>query len=325
MKPLKKLFRFSAILTVLIFGIYISGCNKDDVTAPTAQTDDEYLNTTAINTAFSTNADDDDNLFADEINDFDSEGPIGIDSPIDSLVKWGRRVTNVNINTNITTVGDSLKNVEVIRTISGNFIVIGYVNGALDSTVKPYVQKQRRLITFKRIDHRPNPRFNWRVYQHTAVDGETTSPQTGKDNIVISKVEFYKDNNLLLTLNGPDFTTNIFTSRYFGGTGVLEVDRGDQIRAKIYLTSNQTDTDIVAYHWSRNTFGFHREPFVMTSQTPNGSNFDRTYEKTFQIYSQHNHGMHNAFLSANTRKSLRDNSPAIFSSTYLGFPYRVRP
>jgi len=329
MKSLKRIFSLTIFFIILIISVYLTGCS-DNVTEPAAQSEDEYLTSTAINSAFSTNSDDDDNLFTNEVMDFDSQGPVadndvGFETPIDSLLKWGRRVSGTNINTNITTFGDSIKIVGVIRTITGNFVIIGYINGTLDSTVKPYQQEQKRKVTFKRVDRRPNPRFNWRVYQYTAIDGETKSPQIGKDNIVMSKIEFYKNNNLILTLNGPNFTVNMFTSRFFGGNGLFEVNRGDDIRIKVFATSNKSDTDIVSYHWARNSFGFHRERFTMTSQTPNGSNFERTYEKTFRMYSQHNHGMHNAFISANTQVSLFDNSPTLFSSTYMGFPYRIRP
>lgn len=308
----------------LIFTFYLSGCQNDNTTEPAAQSDDEYLQTTALNTSFSSNADDDDNLFASEVSDFDSNGPV-FNTPLDSLLRWGRRITGVNVNTSITSIGDTLKTVTVTRTITGNFIIIGYTSGNLDSTVKPYSQEQKRFVTFKRVGRFNQPRRNWRVYQYSAVDGETKTPEIGKNNIVMNRIEFYRNNNLVITLNGPDFTSNIFTSRFFGGNGLFETDRGDQIRVKVFLTSNQNDTDIVSYHWARNSFGFHRESFVMTSQTPNGNNFDRTYEKTFTIFGNHNWGMRNAFISANTRSSLWNNSAAMFSSTYMGFPYRVRP
>lgn len=317
---------FSLLILITLGGL--TGCNENS-TDTSYLSDDEYLKNTAINTAFSNDSEDDDNLFSNEVFDFDSEGPVsnnsgGFDTPIDSLLKWGRRVTGTNLNVNITSYGDTLKIADVTRTISGNFIVIGYINGVLDSAVKPYSQEQKRMISFKRVDRRPNPRFNWRVYQYSAIDGETKTPQTGKDNIVMNMIEFYVNNNLILTLNGPDFTENIFTSRFFGGSGLFIANRNDQVRIKVYLTSNQSDTDIVAFHWARNAFGFHREPFAMTSQTPNGSNFDRTYEKIFNIYPNHHHGIHNGFISANTRNSLYDNSPTLFSSTYMGLPYKIR-
>ncbi len=323
-KFLRSLVPFLFLLTILI-----NGCQNDNITEPSYLSEDEYLRTTAINSAFSSDTDDDDNLFSNEVDDFDALGPItdnvsGFDTPIDSLIKWGRRVTGVNINSVITVSSDSMKTVEVTRTISGNFIIIGYIGGVLDSTSKPYVQEQKRIVIFKRVQRRPNPRFNWRVYQHSAVDGQTTSPQTGKSNIIMSKVEFYRNNQLVLTLNGPDFTTNLFTSRHFGGTRLIEVDRGDQIKTLVYLNSNQPDTDYVSYHWARNSFGFHREKFELISQTPGGNGFDRIYEKTYTIYSQHHGGIHNGFISANTHKSLYDNDPSLFSSTYMGLPYRVR-
>lgn len=323
MKQQSRLVAIAVFLTFVLISIYISGCNNNEITEPSAQTDDEYLQSTALNTAFSSDADDDDNLFSTEVNDFDSEG--ALNTPIDSLIRWGRRITNVNVSTNITGSGDTMKTVAVTRTISGNFIIIGIVSGSQDTIVKPFSQEQKRIIIFKRVARRPNPRQNWRVYQHSAVDGETKTPQVGKSNIVMNKIEVFKNNNLALTLYGPDFTVNMFTSRFFGSDPVLDLNRGDEVRVKVYLTSNQTDQDIVAYHWARNSFGFHREYFTMTSQTPNGSGFDRTYEKTFTIYNQHQRGLKNEFISANTRASLYDNSPALFSSTYMGLVYRVRP
>lgn len=320
----KSFFILPLFMCVLFITALISGCQNENITEPAAQSDDEYLQSTALNTAFSNDPDDDDNLFANEVMDFDSEGPVS-NSQIDSLVRWGRRVTSVNVNTSIISMGDTMKTVTVTRTITGNFIIIGYVGGNLDSTVKPFSQEQKRLVTFKRIGRNNHPRRNWRVYTYSAVDGETKTPQIGKTNITMSKIEFYKNNNLVLTLNGPDFTSNIFTSRFFGGGGLFEANRGDQIRIKVFATSNQSDTDIVSFHWARNAFGFHRESFVMTSQTPNGNNFDRTYEKTFTVYGNHIRGMNNAFISANTRSSLWNNSVSEFSSTYMGFPYRVRP
>ncbi len=329
MKNLKNALLSALLLFVTAFIVNLSGCSNENVSDPGALSEDEYLTTVALNTAFSQNSDDDDNLFANEIYDFDSEGAVtdaegSSDTPLDSLLKWGRRIVSTNVNTNITNEGDSLKKVEVTRTVNGNFIIIGYVNGNIDSVSKPYSQQQKRYITFKRINNKPNPKANWRVYRYSAVDGQTNSPQNGKDNIVISKAEFYKNNELVLTLNGPDFTANIFTSGYFGGTPLIEVLPGDQIRIKIYAASNQNDTDIVSFHWGRNSFGFHREKFTMTSQTPNGSGFDRTYEKTFEIYAQHSRGLFNGFISANTRSSLYDNSASLFSSTYFGLPYKVR-
>lgn len=323
MDLLKKNLYLLILLFAITVSVTISACNDNNITEPAAQTDDEYLQTTAINTAFSSDADDDDNLMASEVMDFDASGPVS-NSPYDSLFRWGRRVSNVNVNANITNHGDTIKNVLVTRTITGNFVVIGYMNGSLDSTVKPYSQEQKRMLVFKRVAREPQPRRNWRLFKYTAIDGETKTPQMGKSNIIMSKVELYRNNNLVLTLNGPDFTVNIFNARFFGGNSQCEVSPGDHIRVKVYLTSNQSDTDIVAYHWARNSFGFHRESFVMTSQVPNGSNFDRTYEKTFPIFPNHGMGMHNAYISANTRGSLYDNSPDLFSSTYMGLPYRVR-
>ena len=325
MKSVKNIFIKIFSLGFLTISIYLSGCNNDNVTENSSMTDDEYLSSIAVNTSFSSNSDDDDNLFSNETGDFDSQGAVsGTETPIDSILRWGRRITGTNVSTNITNFGDSIKNVEVTRNISGNFIIVGYINGNLDSTVKPFTQEQRRIVIFKRVANRPNPRSNWRVFKHSAIDGQTRTPQVGKDNIVLNKIEIYKSGNLVLTLNGPDFTSNMFNARFFNGSEPPESSGGEQLKIKVYATSSQQDTDIVSYHWPRNLSGHHRENFTMTSQIQNGNNFDRTYEKTFEIYSQHNHGIHNGFISADTRNSFYDNSAQIFSSTYMGFPYRVR-
>ncbi|HMQ69039.1 MAG TPA: hypothetical protein PKC58_08615 [Ignavibacteria bacterium] len=328
MNGLKRSAIFTAISFIFMVSVYLSGCNDNNITDNSSMTDDEYIRSLAINTAFSTDADDDENLFASEVFDFDSEGPVsddpGFDIPMDSVLKWGRRILDVNVNAEITNIGDTIKNVMVTRTVSGNFIVIGYINGILDSTVKPFTQQQRRIINFKRTNRHNNPRLNWRVYEYSAIDGNTTTPQTGKDNIIINKVEFYRNNELVNTLIGPDFTINFFTAGFFGGHNMYEADGGESFKTRVYLTSNQSDTDIVSYHWPRNSNGHHRVRFDLVSETPSGNGFDRVYEKTIEIFNQHRHGRHNAFISANTRSSLFDNDPNLFSSTYLGFPYRVR-
>ncbi|MFZ1323248.1 MAG: hypothetical protein WAT71_16955 [Ignavibacteria bacterium] len=316
------------ILIALLLTVIISSCSDNTIETGENQTDDEYIRSIAMNSSFSSNEDDDDNLFYSDEMDFESEGATysnaNINTPLDSILKWGRRITGKNVNVNITSHGDTLKEVVVTKAITGNFIIIGYIGGVLDSTVKPFSQEHKRLINFKRIKRSPHPRLNWRVFQYSAVDGETKTPQIGKENIVMNRVEYYRNNELILTLNGPDFTSNIFTARHFGNHSQIEVGRGDQVRIKVYLTSNQIDEDVVAYHWGRNSHGFHRELFEMTTEIQNGNNFDRTFEKTFEIYQNHKHGMHNGFISSTTRSSLFDNSTSLFSSTYMGLPYRVR-
>jgi hypothetical protein len=314
------------IFTFITTFIFLSGCNNDPVT--TSSTDDDYLRNEALQQAYSSNDDDDDNLLANEVLDFDASGAVEDDggSPYDSLLRWGRTVVSTTLTVSFVLNTDTLKTLEVKRTISGNFVVVGYIGLALDSVSKPYTQEQRRLVTFKRVGRNANhPRLNWRLYQYTAVDGQTTAPQLGKSNITISKIEFFKnDGTFLLVLNGPDFTSNVFRAKhFFNAEGMLRANRNDNVKCKVYLNSNQSDTDYVAFHWARNTFGYHRVPFTMISQVQNGGTYDRVYEKTFTIYGSHRVGIFNGFLSANTRASLWNNNVDLFSSTYAGFAYRI--
>lgn len=313
------------LLFSAFFTLYISGCS-DNVNSPDNQTDDEYIKE-VVTQGVNSGQQEDEDLMSGEAGDIDDGGAVdnGGDTPVDSLIKWGRHVTGVNVNINITTEGDSLKIAEVTRTINGNFIIVGYVSGSLDTIIKPYTEVLKRNAIFKRINHGKRPRFNWKLYKVSMVDGQTTSPQIGTDYVQMNKVEVYVNNVLKYTFQGPDFTQNVFTTRRFNGGGIPEVHHGDQVRIKVYTFSTQPEPDIVAWHWARNAFGFHRVPFVMTSQIPNGQYWDRTYEKTFTIYAQHRFGGFNAYISASTHNSLYDDSPAEFASDLVGTPYRVLP
>jgi len=330
MEIIKKLTgSFSIFLLLLIF-TFISGCNKNDVTDPTLMTDEQYLQF-VVDSAYSTNQNDEDNLMSYELLDMDDGGAIKDDentgpglSPIDSLIRWGRRITNVNVNFNVTSQGDTIKIVRVTRTISGNYIIIGWQNGQIDSVNKPYTTVFNRDVTFKRINNLPNPRYNWRLYKISMLSGGTTQPQVGNDLVSMTKVEVYINNSTTpdYTFNGPDFTQNVFTTMLFGGTGIPTINRNSSVKIKVYTTSQEPETDYVALHWARNTFGFHRIPFALESQTGSGPYY-RIYSKTFNIYGNHRLGVFNGYISASTYKSLFDDDPSKFASTEIGTPYKV--
>lgn len=318
--------RMMFILGVILAGLYLYGC-QDSSVSTTDMTDDEYLQTTAIQSAFSSDEDDEDNLMSSEINDFESEGAVeDYDGapPLDSIIKWGQVISNVNVNTSISGIGDSLKQVEVTRTVAGELIILYSTNGTVNTVRKPFTREQKRFVSFKKTGNHPNPRSRWRVYEVSAADGQTTSPMTGKDNIVMNKVEVYKNGILELTLTGPDFTVNKYLTRLFGGEGILKVRPGDQVNVKVYLTSNQADKDIVLFHWPKNPHRFHRVRFEMTSEVQNGSNWDRVFEKTFDIHNVHRFGVFNGYISASIRSTLFDTDPNLLSTTYMGMFYRVR-
>jgi hypothetical protein len=320
------------MLFLAIFGLFLSyfiaGCND----TPENQTDDEYLKE-VISQGTGSNNQDEDDLMSSESGDIDDGGAVGNggDTPVDSLIKWGRKVLTVNVSLTITSEGDSLKTANITRTINGNFIIIGMVNNAVDTIVKPYTEVLKRFVVFKRIAYTPHPRLNWRLYRVSMVDGGTTTPQNSNDYVQMQKIEVYVNNVLQYTLNGPDFTQNVYVTKRFGGDGIPKVHLGDQVKLIVTTISQQSEPDIVAWHWARNTFGFHRVPFDMTSSIPNpsGPGYLRTFEKTYTVYNTpphvHKLGVFNGFISASTHKSLYDDSPAEFASDLVGTPYRVLP
>jgi hypothetical protein len=318
---------FIALLAIST-AIVISSCNKDN-TVSNEMTDEEYVRNVIQNGFNSGNASED-NLMSQETNDLDKGGAVpdnenGPLSPIDSLKRWGRKILNVNLNFNITTSGDTLFNVLVTRTITGFYRIIGYHNGGqIDSVQKPYTEVFYRNIAFKRVARTPYPRLNWRLYQLGCLDGGTTQPQIGSNYVQITKIEVYINNSIMptYTFNGPDFQNVKFTTYQFGGTGIPVVHRNDIVKVKVYTTSQNVDPDYVAWHWARNTFGFHRQKYELESQTGSGPYY-RVFSKTYNIYSNHLIGFFNGYISASTKESLYDDDPTKFASDMIGIPYWV--
>jgi len=325
MKHLKKLQIIAGVFT-LILSIFIFGCDKN--ATENEISDDDFLKS-VVSSGYDNGSDNEDNLSAKEIQDLNDGGAVKDNdlnpmTPYDSLVRWGRLVNNVNLNVNITNEGDSIKNAVVTRTITGTFRIIGYIGGVLDSTEKPYTQVLNRKLVFKRVNNLPNPRFNWRLYKVSMLDGETTQPQVGTSKVQINKIEIYLNGVLSYTFTGPDFTQTVFTTKLFGGTGIPNMTSSTQVQIKVYTTSQHSSIDYVAWHWARNAFGFHRIPFTLESQTGSGP-YERVYSKNFNLYANHPVGVFNCYISASSHESLYDNNINEFASDLIGLPYRVLP
>ncbi len=315
------LIKFVILAVLISMTALFQSCQENNPNEPSAMSEDEYLRTVAVNSSYSGNTDDEDNLVAEDLAGMQYRA---LPVPYDSIIGWRRIVTGVTTNAIITFNSDTMKTVEATRNITGNFIILGYIAGQQDSAVKPFSQDLRRIVLFKRVNNTPNPRRNWRVFQFSATDGQTTSPQAGKDNIVMNRIEVFRNDQLVLTLNGPDFTANMFNARHFGHPGSPEFSSSAQMKVRVYLSSNQSDTDFVAFHLPRNSGVPNGIRFELVSQTPNGNNFDRIYEKTYTIQPQHGGGVFNGMISASTKASMIDNNPQFYSVTLAGMPYRVR-
>jgi hypothetical protein len=328
MKSNNKFPLLVSIMLIMITAIFISGCQRNAID-PNNMTDDEYLQS-VISGGYDNDYTNEDNLMIQEYNDLNEGGAVLDNESIppsnafDSLYKWGRRITGVNRNYNITNEGDSLKDVIITTTFSGNFNIIGYKGGLKDTTIKPYTEVLKRKVVFKRVAHSEFPRRNWRLYKVSILDGETTLPQAGSSKVQITKVEIYKNNSgtASYVFNGPDFNNTEFTTMLFGGAGIPQIDRNDIVKVKIYTTSQLSITDYVAFHWAKNTFGFHRISFTLESETGSGPYY-RIYTKDFNIYGSHRIGAFNAYFSANTHESLYDDDVNKFASDLVGIPFKV--
>lgn len=311
------------VLSVLAFSAIIWGCSNDSVSTSNL-TDDDYIKS-VITSGYDNSQSNEDNLMAQTISDLNDGyaiSDLGTTNPIDSLKKWGRLITNVDVNFTITNEGDSLKDVSVTRNITGTYHIIGYLNGTIDSITKPYTEVLKNNLTFKRINNSSDVRKNWRLYKTSMLNGETVTPQQGTSQVQMNKIEVYVNGTLQYTYNGPDFTQNVFTTKLFGGTGIPQIDRGSLVELKVYTTSQNPDIDYVAWHWMRNSFGFHREPFRLISQTGSGP-YQRIYSKSFYLFGNHGIGAFNGYISANTHASIYDDNPALLASHETGLIYRV--
>ena len=319
-----------SLLSLLIVAgalIYLAGCGNNSTTNPAQMTDDQFLQQ-VIASGYNNVSTDEDNLMANERYDMndsaavpDQGGP-GPMTPIDSLIAWGRVVENVNLNLHITTSSDdSVKTVTVTRTITGHYIIVGRVSNQIDTIKKPYTEVLNRDISFKRVNRYNDPRLNWRLYQISLLSGGTTSPQPDTLAQMVS-IQVTVDNNPPVIWNGPDFTQNKFTTIKFNGEGIPRVHIGSTV--VIQVTVNSTGpANIVAWHWARNTFGFHRVPFTLVSSTPGGRGYINIYQKTFYVYPTHKLGCFNGYINASTRESLYDDDITLFSSSEVGIPYKV--
>lgn len=138
----------------------------------------------------------------------------------------------------------------------------------------------------------------------------------------INKIEFFVNGNLLKTFDGPDFTNIMLPARFWVGQGIPILPKQAEIEIKVYTTSQNSSVDYVAWHWARNSFGFHRVPFVLDSQTGSGP-YQRVYKKSFNIYSNHLAGVFNGFISASTYQSLYSSNQSELASDLVGIPYRI--
>lgn len=324
---MKKYWALSvSVMLSSLFAVILIGC-ANDVVEPD-MTDDEFIRY-VVSSGYDNDYNNEDNLVSQDIEDLNDEGALFNEnimpaSSYDSLYKWGRIITSVNRNTEITNEGDSLKNVLVTTTCSGNIVIVGYVSNALDTTIKPFSKSVVRKAVFKRIANTDKPKKNWRLYKVSCLDGQTTQPEIGSSKVRIDKIEVYRNGNPNpdYTLTGPDFNSIIFVTKFFGGTGFLQLDRNEVVRVKVYTTSQMSDVDYVAFHSSKKGYGHKRVLFDFESQTGSGP-YNRVFAKDITINGAHKLGAYNAHFSAATHESLYDTDVNKFAADVVGVPFKV--
>jgi hypothetical protein len=322
--------RLLVLSLLLLFALAINSCNEN-TTETQEPTIEEYLQQ-VINNGYSS-GNDEDNVMMREITDMDDGGAVPpngggndlippVDSiRIDSLSRWGRKITNVTTDISITAPNDTIRNVAVTRNITGVYIIIGYVGGTLDSINKPYTMELKRNLEFRKVAHTIYPRFNWRLYQISNLDGETKTPQVGSTHVRLDTIKVYRSSSPSVpayTFIGPNFNDRYFTTIWFNGTGIPSFSKNETITVKVSTTSQSGITDIVAFHRARNTFGFHRIPFTLEYQSGNYS----VYTRTITLIN-HPLGVFNTYINASTRESLYDAEPNLFAVDEIGVSYKV--
>jgi hypothetical protein len=239
---------------------------------------------------------------------------------VDRIVpqQWGRYVTTVTRTISRTdSVGDTVSIARADITFSGNYVIVGTVNGVLDTITKPFTASLHRLFRFVRVANTNHPRMNWRLDAVSILEGGTSNAQ-----ISITQVQVVPPSGDTIVATVPD---NFFMQLTRGWMRHPLPQWGVNTTVTVIATVHSTDpdSDLVAMHYSPTGFGLHRSPMTLVSSTanPNGGT-DRVYSTTLTIPGNGRKFSH-VLVSATTSASLYSTDTTQFSSVVWGVPYKT--
>jgi hypothetical protein len=245
----------------------------------------------------------------------------------DSLIplRWGRHITGVTRTSEATIIGDSIANVLLTKTITGEFRV-GYGTRTPDTTIvdtvvdKPFTNVVQRKVTFRRIARHEDKFRNWIPVAVTMVLGKT---QGGNPFSIVSMEvdETRFDRHLSFT----DPLNTWFVLGFRHGT-VPVVPAPDTITVRVTVLGADTAGEIV--HLRHGVGGgehreFRRSRMRLVSSTGSAGAYTRVYERQFVARRPAwEIGRFNLVVDVLSRGSIFDMA-APYANEFWGMPYVV--
>lgn len=320
--------RFTGVFAVLgtLAALQFSGCMKNNTLEPFS-TDQQYF----MSVVGGNESDSHDLLTSDQdaLNDGETFGiaqkslPPSIQSSLigNPIVpqKWGRVISSVSRTiTRTDASGDTVAVVRFDVSYTGNFVIIGTVNGVLDTVYKPFTLVGHRLLRFARIANTMHMRMNWRLDAISVVNGGTTNAQ-----VTIQKVQVVPPSGDTIVATDPD---NYWMQVTHGWMHHPIPLWGYHSQVTVIVTEHSTDVDsdwvVLHYAPGPNVPGVHRAAMTLVSSTPDPTGFTRVYSITFTIPNNARKFSH-LVVSATTSGSLYSATATDFSNSIWGIPYKT--
>ncbi len=320
---------------VLVGGLVLVGCQKDNSTSPTDQAPAGVTNeqTAMVNSAstdeFVTNASDV-YAFADPkvapTNYNDATSLSKTDTAITPL-RWGRTITSVSRTIDVNVLpGDTLAYAHITRTVTGTLHIRTTINGIDSVFTKSFSDTSGKNVIFRRVAHDTKKYWlNWVPVASSLVVGGT-SPMPASNGIVVTKIQLLGGGDSI-TISDPEsfWLRYKWLNMFHGGRGdIPQFTMGDSVSVTATVLSQSPDTDMVAL---RHGFGlqslrYERARMTLVSQSgPDGNGFyTKVYTKT--IMPRFGIGSFYVGVDALTKATLYD-SNAPYSASWWGVPYRM--
>lgn len=318
---MKRAYWFFVIL-IFASGLILSGCSKDS-TSPVVQSDQDVLKSQIES--------------IDSIADFSSSDEATIDdgsaqdwevsslekslSPI-TPIKWGRKINNIQRNSDIVITGDSIATATIVKTITGRLIIIASSSeglSTLDTLQKQFTSQVRRQVRFMRIARTRDPKMNWKPIDITTVVGGTN--ETRKFNI--TKLEIYTPHDTLM-ISEPMMQ---WLYLRFGSYRIPILNLGDtmMIRAQIQSTDTSREYAVLRHSVSHRFTHRYRTRMQMVDSTGNQLSYTREFEMRFaaRLPQGVNFCRFNAVYDVMSYNSINDDT-APFMNMFVGIPYIVK-
>jgi len=311
-------------ILVLILGVIIlTGCTKENSTAPVTLTDQSVIKqqVTEIDSIADFSSSDEATINDDSVQEWNTDGMGKVLSPINPIL-WGRKIDNIQRKVDVSIEGDSIATAVIIKIISGRLIVLAtYPDSNMPTTFqKQFTQEVRREVKFRRIARNEDISKNWKPIAITTVVGKTIVR-----NFDITEIIIYTPND---TITISDSLMHWF---WFREPRELPIripilNAGDSVRIRVKIISENSNNEYVMIrHCVDHRFTKrYRLRMDVVDSTQHQGLYERQYERRFKVRLPMGVIMsrYNAIVDVFSYESLNDDT-APYMNEFVGIPYIV--